>query len=126
MGRMLVAGAALLMLAVFNVFPAFGGPSVRTVTNTNDSGAGSLRQAIIDADASNTNDTIVFQSGVTGTITLTSGALSIVFPMNIVGPGASNLGAGKMGDMGGAARRARSTSWPAEVSSEARGVFTSH
>jgi hypothetical protein len=34
--------------------------------------------------------------------------------------------AGKMGDMGGAARRARSTSWPAEVSSDARGVFTSH
>jgi hypothetical protein len=33
---------------------------------------------------------------------------------------------GKMGRMGGAARRARSTGWPAEVSSGARGVFTSH
>ena len=34
--------------------------------------------------------------------------------------------AGKMGHLGGATRRARSTSWPAEVSSGARGVFTSH
>jgi|GEM_PF-5945801 hypothetical protein len=34
--------------------------------------------------------------------------------------------AGKMGHLGGAARRARSTSWPAEVSTGARGVFTSH
>ena len=34
--------------------------------------------------------------------------------------------AGKMGHLGGAARRARSTSWPAEVSSGARGVFTSY
>jgi hypothetical protein len=33
---------------------------------------------------------------------------------------------GKTGRMGGAARRARSTSWPAEVSRGARGVFTSH
>jgi len=33
---------------------------------------------------------------------------------------------GKMGRMGGAARRTRSTSWPAEVSGGARGVFTSH
>jgi len=33
---------------------------------------------------------------------------------------------GKMGRIGGAARRARSTNWPAEVSSGARGVFTSH
>jgi len=31
-----------------------------------------------------------------------------------------------MGRMGGAARRARSTNWPAEVSTVARGVFTSH
>ena len=33
--------------------------------------------------------------------------------------------AGKMGHLGGAARRARSTYWSAEVSSGARGVFTS-
>jgi hypothetical protein len=45
-----------------------------TVTNTNDAGPGSLRQAIISAVA---GDTIVFNPGVTGTITLTSGALNI-------------------------------------------------
>lgn len=34
--------------------------------------------------------------------------------------------AGKMGHLGGAARRARSIGWPAEVSSGARDVFASH
>jgi len=33
---------------------------------------------------------------------------------------------GKMGRLCGAVRRLRSTSWPAEVSNGARGVFTSH
>ncbi len=32
---------------------------------------------------------------------------------------------GKMGHLGGAARRTRSIGWPVEVSSGARGVFTS-
>ena len=43
-----------------------------TVTNTNDSGAGSLRDAIDDANATSVPDTITFQTGLTGTITLTS------------------------------------------------------
>ncbi len=43
-----------------------------TVTNTNDSGAGSLRQAVLDANASAGADTIAF-SGISGqTITLAS------------------------------------------------------
>lgn len=57
-----------------------------TVMNTNDSGAGSLRQAIADAAA---GDTINFS--VTGTITLTSGALVIAKNLSIQGPGASQL-----------------------------------
>ena len=62
-----------------------------TVTNTNDSGAGSLRQAIEDANADATADTILFQAGVTGTITLTTGQLEISEPVTITGPGAATL-----------------------------------
>ncbi|MBS0657703.1 MAG: hypothetical protein JSR82_05575 [Verrucomicrobia bacterium] len=44
-----------------------------TVTNTNDTGAGSLRQAVIDANNAAGNDTIVFDASLDGlTITLTS------------------------------------------------------
>jgi hypothetical protein len=57
-----------------------------TVTNTNDSGAGSLRQALIDA---NDGDTITF--AVTGTIGLTSGELLVSKSITISGPGAANL-----------------------------------
>src|SRR6266496_133247 len=57
-----------------------------TVTNTNDSGAGSLRQALADA---NNGDTITF--AVTGTIGLTSGELLINRSITISGPGADNL-----------------------------------
>lgn len=38
-----------------------------TVTNTNDSGAGSLRQAILNADGAPTDDVIVFDAGVFST-----------------------------------------------------------
>ena len=54
-----------------------------TVTNLSDSGAGSLRQAIL---GSASGDTIVFS--VTGTINLTSGELSINHSLTITGPGA--------------------------------------
>lgn len=57
-----------------------------TVTNTNDSGVGSLRQALVDA---NDGDTINF--AVTGTIGLTSGELHVDKSVTISGPGADNL-----------------------------------
>ena len=57
-----------------------------TVTNTNDSGLGSLRQALRDA---NDDDTITF--AVTGTITLTSGGLPINKNITISGPGPDQL-----------------------------------
>ena len=59
-----------------------------TVTNTNDSGAGSLRQAIADA---NPGDTIDFDLTYPVTITLTNGQLIIEKDLTIGGPGASNL-----------------------------------
>ncbi len=57
-----------------------------TVTNTNDSGPGSLRQALADA---NDGDTIEF--AVTGTIGLTSGELLVAKNITISGPGAESL-----------------------------------
>lgn len=51
-----------------------------TVTNTNDSGAGSLRQAILDANVNNENDTINFDPAVFSTpqkIVLTTGQILI-------------------------------------------------
>jgi hypothetical protein len=59
------------------------------VTNTSDSGSGSLRQAIIDAPS---GSTIAFANSLRGqTITLTSGDLAINQSLNINGPGASEL-----------------------------------
>ena len=63
-------------------------PSTLTVTNTNDSGPGSLRAEIA---AAKTNTTIVFDPSVEGTITLTSGELDITSNLTIQGPGADNL-----------------------------------
>ena len=57
-----------------------------TVTNTNDNGPGSLRQALTIA---NDGDTINF--AVTGTITLTSGGLPINKNITISGPGPDQL-----------------------------------
>jgi putative cofactor-binding repeat protein len=61
------------------------------VTNLNDAGPGSLRQAINDADANSGPDRILFQSGLSGTITLTSGQLIVDDPVQINGPGAGQL-----------------------------------
>src|SRR5947199_10475701 len=57
-----------------------------TVTNTNDSGAGSLRQAIADA---HDGDTVDF--GVTGTITLTTGELLVNKNVILNGRGSDHL-----------------------------------
>ena len=60
-----------------------------TVINTADSGPGSLRQALADA---NNEDTINFDSSLNGqTITLTSGELVVNRIVSINGPGLNNL-----------------------------------
>lgn len=60
-----------------------------SVTNTNDSGAGSLRQAIIDANAAAGTDTITISA--TGTINLQSALPNLDTSVSITGPGASLL-----------------------------------
>jgi hypothetical protein len=70
--------------------------ATRVVSNTNDSGAGSLRQAIIDAGNGDviTFDPYVFAPGALHTITLTSGVLEInkqYATVTIQGPGRSLL-----------------------------------
>jgi len=57
------------------------------VYNPNNTGAGSLRQAVSDNNTLGGGNTIVFSNVVTGTITLTSGELLVNRNVTIVGPG---------------------------------------
>ena len=65
----------------------YRGPLTATVTNLNDSGAGSLRQAIFDIGYGCTID---FQAGLTSDITLDS-PLVMLRAMTIAGPGHATL-----------------------------------
>ncbi len=55
------------------------------VTNLNDSGAGSLRQAILDANANPGADDISFSPGLSGVITLAGGTLTVTDTLTIDG-----------------------------------------
>ena len=66
-------------------------PATFTVTNLNDPGAGSFRQAILDANATPGPDDVVFQQGLAGTIALTMGEVAITDSVNIRGPGAAAI-----------------------------------
>jgi hypothetical protein len=81
-GRAVVVGESNGAIALAPELPS----RTITVTNTNDSGPGSLRQAIADAAS---GDTINFS--ITGSITLTSGQLEILRNLTIQGPGANLL-----------------------------------
>src|SRR6516162_10346946 len=62
-----------------------------TVSTLADGVAGSLRDAITQANAHHGTDTINFQPGLAGTISLTGGELGITDDLMITGPGASQL-----------------------------------
>ena len=69
---------------------AISAQSVYTVTSTDDAGAGSLRQAITDAEA-NPGADLIDATGISGTITLASALPTITSDVIITGPGANNL-----------------------------------
>jgi hypothetical protein len=84
--KTLLSGAALALVGL-----GFGGSAdaaTFTVTNLNDAGPGSLRQAVLGANGAAGADLITFQAGLTGTITLTSGQLAVYGSADIEGPGA--------------------------------------
>ncbi len=78
-GITMLAGSGLASAATFQV------------TNLNDAGAGSLRQAVLNANASLGADLIVFNTSVSGTVNLTSGPLELLDSVTVTGPGAATL-----------------------------------
>ena len=81
--------AAFFWMAAGGVIPtALAQPVPFVVTTLADSGPGSLRQAILDANKQPGPDVIDFARGLHGTIVLTSGALTITDSLTIQGQGA--------------------------------------
>lgn len=93
------------ILAVLEPLEDRAVPATFTVTNTLDAGPGSLRQAILNADAAPGPDRIVFARNVHGTIRLTSGELQITDSVTIAGPGAGRLTVDGLGDTTTTVRR---------------------
>jgi len=85
------SGAALATLGASLAGGQTAAAATFPVSNLNDSGPGSLRQAILDANTAAGADVVTFQVGLTGTITLTTGQLYIQDSVDIQGPGAADL-----------------------------------
>ena len=64
-------------------------PSTFTVTNMNDSGPGSLRAAVLAADAHPGPDTINFKPGLSGTIRLTTVSTKPAWSSSLASSGGS-------------------------------------
>lgn len=80
-----------LVIALFAV--SYTNAATFTVTNTDDSGPGSLRQAAADASANvNDEDDIVFDASLAGeTIVLTTGRIILSGPVNVIGPNPGSI-----------------------------------
>ena len=86
--------AVLLSVTLGLAFAAPAPAAELEVINNMNAGAGSLREAIVQANNEGDNpgpDTITFAPAVTGMITLTSGELGIGTCITIQGPGAATL-----------------------------------
>jgi hypothetical protein len=101
LGQAVAAGSLLALAAqpFRGPRPGAAASGPLTVTNLNPAGAGSLAQAIDDANANPGPDTITFSPGLTGTIPV-SNTLVVTDSLTIVGPGP-----GKLSVSGGSARR---------------------
>ena len=88
----LAAGGSLLAGGIAGglvLAPNADAATTYNVTNLLDSGAGSLRDAVVAANANAGADTIVFEAGAAGTIILTTGQLEITDDVTITGLGAA-------------------------------------
>jgi hypothetical protein len=92
--RQIAAGATIAMGATLAATGSAQAATI-TVSNLNDEGPGSLRQAVLDANQNGTgSDDIVFASGLSGTINIGSTSGNGIYPetpMSIQGPGADKL-----------------------------------
>lgn len=86
--RLAVIAAMLCGLVFATLLPGTVEATPLTVTNLNDNGPGSLRALLATAVD---GDTITFQVGLTGSILLTSGTLTVAHNVTIQGPGASTI-----------------------------------
>ena len=82
-----LAGTLAAVGAFMAAAPATG--ATFTVTSLSDAGAGSLRDAVAQANATVGADSVLFQAGLSGTITLTTGELAITDAVTISGTGAT-------------------------------------
>jgi hypothetical protein len=87
--KIIITWCALFIFC--GVFATASRAATFNVTNTGDNGPGTLRQAIVDANANAGADTITFAAGVTGTISLFTALPNLADHVAISGPGADVL-----------------------------------
>ena len=85
------AGRAVSPAPFIEALEARIAPATFTVLNLHNGGAGSLRDALTQANAAAGADTIVFRPGLHGSIVLTSALPTITDGLTITGPGAGRL-----------------------------------
>jgi len=88
---MLTIKSLLVLVLSFLLFSGISLADTFVVTNLNDPGAGSLRQAIINSNLNPGQDEIVFVEVLEGTIVLNQGTIFIQDDLNIDGPGGGRI-----------------------------------